>query len=80
MKPYYVDVDSPIYAEIFAKAVRQSEASASKGETITITEMLPDLEHLWLPDANGERYTSELRIVAVEPLATTPPASGKCLE
>ena len=80
MKPYYVDVDSPIYAEIFAKAVRQSEASESKDETITITEMLPDLEHLWLPDANGERYTSELRIVAVDLLQPPRPRVASSLE
>jgi hypothetical protein len=28
--------------------------------------MLPDPEHLWLTDAQGNRYTSELRLTAVD--------------
>jgi hypothetical protein len=28
--------------------------------------MLPDPDHAWLPDAEGRRYTSELRLVAVD--------------
>ena len=79
IKPYYVDADSPIYVEIFAKAVRQSAASKSKDETITITEMLPDIEHLWLPGADGERYTGELRIVAVD-LLQSPHTNERDLE
>jgi len=30
------------------------------------TEMLPDVEQSWLPDAEGRRYTCELRMVALD--------------
>jgi hypothetical protein len=36
------------------------------GASITVSEMIPGLEQVWLPDASGGRYTSELRIVAVD--------------
>lgn len=65
-KPYYVDLDSPIYTEMFASAIRQTQIAKANNEPIVITEMLPDPEHAWLPDANGHRYTSELRIIAVD--------------
>ncbi|MBA2680040.1 MAG: lantibiotic dehydratase, partial [Ktedonobacteraceae bacterium] len=65
-KPFYVDLDSPIFGEIFAKAVRS--AASARGERITITEMLPDPEHAWLPDDDGNRYTCEMRMVAVDQL------------
>ncbi len=64
-KPYYVDLDSPIYVEMLAKLIRQAQAVSEEGY-ITITEMLPSPEQVWLPDADGQRYTSELRIVAVD--------------
>ena len=65
-KPFYVDLDSPIYGDVFAKAIRL--AVNAKGERITITEMLPDPAHAWLPDADGNRYTCEMRMVAVDQL------------
>jgi len=68
-KPFYVDLDSAIYVDLFAKAVRQAiGAIGAKGELITLTEMFPDPEHAWLPDANGNRYTCEMRMVAVDQL------------
>jgi len=30
-----------------------------------MTEMLPGTDELWLQDAAGRRYTSELRLVAI---------------
>jgi hypothetical protein len=38
--------------------------SDSKEGKITLTEMLPATDEVWLPDNQGRRYTSELRIVA----------------
>lgn len=70
LKPYYVDLDSPIYTEMFASSIRQTQAAGANNEPIVITEMLPDPEHAWLPDANGHRYTSELRIIAVDQAST----------
>jgi hypothetical protein len=65
-KPFYVDFDSPIYVNILAKMIRQTVKSSPPDAHLTITEMLPDHEHVWLPDAEGRHYTSELRIVAVD--------------
>lgn len=59
-KPLFLDLASPPLVELAARMVRQAEA-------VTISEMLPDLDELWLADADGRRYTSELRIVAVDP-------------
>jgi hypothetical protein len=33
---------------------------------LTVTEMLPTPEQTWLTDDAGNRYTAELRFVAVE--------------
>lgn len=64
-KPFYVDLVSPIYIELFGKAVRRSQEAASDA-AIVVSEMLPAPDHAWVPDAAGRRYTSELRMVAVD--------------
>ena len=69
-KPFYLDFDSPLYVDIFAKAVRQ--AAKADGHSVAVTEMLPTHEGLWLSDAQGQLYTCELRLVAVDP-----PAEGR---
>jgi hypothetical protein len=65
-KPFFVDFDSPIYVDILAKVLRRVEAEGQQAAPITISEMLPRFDQLWLPDAAQQRYTSELRIVAVD--------------
>lgn len=65
-KPCFVDLASPIYVELFCKLVRKSS-------TVTLSEMLPAFDQLWLVDAEGRRYTGELRMVAVDPLAWQAP-------
>ncbi|MDQ1592162.1 MAG: hypothetical protein QOG71_2789 [Pyrinomonadaceae bacterium] len=66
-KPFYLDLDSPVYVNICAKAIRRAHESSSHAKSpITLTEMIPDHGQAWLPDAEGKRYTSELRIVAVD--------------
>jgi hypothetical protein len=64
-KPCYLDLDSPAYVEQFAHLVR-------KAPSVNLSEMLPSTEELWLPDASGDRYTCELRLVAVDPVAWQP--------
>ncbi|HEV3289847.1 MAG TPA: hypothetical protein VG123_12705, partial [Streptosporangiaceae bacterium] len=39
--------------------------AAGHGE-YTVTEMLPDLDQLWLTDRHGQHYSSELRFVAYD--------------
>jgi hypothetical protein len=74
VKPFFVDFDSPPYVNIFARAIRRmlmametNPALADSAKVITVSEMLPTPDQTWLPDAQGRHYTSELRIVAVEP-------------
>ena len=73
-KPVYLDLDSPISIDVFSRIVRRTAAQGTDDESIQVVEMLPDPEHVWLPDAAGQRYTSELRFVAVDqkPLMAEP--------
>lgn len=65
-KPFYIDFGSPVYVDIISKMVRRTIEKDDGAGVITLTEMLPDLDETWLPDAEGNRYTSELRLVAVD--------------
>ena len=68
LKPFYVDFDSPIYVENLAKMIKRTlaEKSLRREEPVKVMEMLPSSEQLWLPDAQGNRYTCEFRIVALD--------------
>jgi hypothetical protein len=61
-KPCFLDLDSPVLLDLFTKQVR---AAAKPGAgSLTITEMLPDLDQTWLVDRTGNHYTSELRFAS----------------
>ena len=67
MKPVYVDFTSPIYVNALAKMVRRTDADERlPDKTITVVEMLPAHDDLWLADHEGNRYTSELRFTWVD--------------
>jgi Lantibiotic dehydratase, N terminus len=77
-KPVYVDFTSPIYVNALAKMVRRTNADERlPDKTITVVEMLPVHEDLWLADHQGNRYTSEFRCTWVDDrrLEATPPDS-----
>jgi Lantibiotic dehydratase, N terminus len=65
-KPAYLDFESPVLIDIFAKMIRRTLAAGLPDATVDVSEMLPDPGQAWLPDAAKQRYTSELRIVAVD--------------
>jgi len=65
-KPCYLDLDSPISGDIFARLVRTARERAG-ASSLTVTEMMPSIDQIWLSDARGELYTCELRMTAVEP-------------
>jgi len=65
-KPMYVDFASTIYVDVLAKLIRRTAEHQAGEETITFREMLPGSDETWLPDANGQTYTSEFRFVAVD--------------
>jgi len=67
-RPFYVDFDSPIYVNIFAKAARRLALKDPQGK-LRITEMLPGPDQVWLTDDQGQSYTSELRLIAVDQTA-----------
>ena len=62
-KPTYLDVESPVLARIFCRQIRRRADTADL--LVAASEMLPQPEHCWL-ELDGERYTSELRIAAVD--------------
>jgi hypothetical protein len=66
LKPFFVDFDSPVFVEILAKMVRRTIDNSPSDSLISITEMLPGLNQCWLRDAEGNGYTCELRMVAVD--------------
>jgi len=65
-KPAYLDFDSPIFVDIFCKMVRRTLDAGLPQSTVDIAEMVPATDQCWLRDAENRRYTSELRIVAVD--------------
>jgi hypothetical protein len=65
-KPISLSLDSPPSVEVFVKMARKVARGPSPSQTINLSEMLPGPDQLWLTDAEGRRYTSELRFVAVD--------------
>jgi hypothetical protein len=56
-KPFLVDAECPFAIELLKHLARPET-------TVSLEEMLPSPEGLWLRDAHGRRYTFELRIQA----------------
>ncbi|HET8682732.1 MAG TPA: amino acid adenylation domain-containing protein [Micromonosporaceae bacterium] len=66
MKPIFVDLANLASVDLLARAVRRARRNRGEGAPVTVSEMLPTPDQLWLSDAQGRRYTSELRICAVD--------------
>jgi hypothetical protein len=62
-KPTYLDMESPVLVRIFCRQIRQR--ADRPDELVAVSEMLPRPEDCWL-ELDGERYTSELRLAAVD--------------
>ncbi|HSY50250.1 MAG TPA: lantibiotic dehydratase [Thermoanaerobaculia bacterium] len=60
MKPIYVDLASPISVEMFVRF-------AAGAPRVSVSEMYPGPDGLWLRDGEGNAYTSEMRCIAVDP-------------
>ena len=69
-KPTALDFSSLALVNLLARLIRRT-AEADPAGSVRIAELLPDLDQLWLPDAEGERYSCELRIVAVDGTASS---------
>jgi hypothetical protein len=61
-KPIYIDFSSPVLVDVFVRML-------AKATALGLSEMLPAHDELWLPDADHNAYTCELRIAAVDPVA-----------
>jgi Lantibiotic dehydratase, N terminus len=76
-KPFFVDFTSPVAVEILARACRRAVEKGGDDVEIGISEMLPEPDQQWLPDAEGRRYTCELRLVAVDGMAFNESRGGR---
>ena len=64
-KPVYADLTSLASIDLISRALRRTRRQAGAEAMVTVTEMVPAPDQTWLTDAQGLRYTSELRVVAV---------------
>ncbi|MGD0601979.1 MAG: lantibiotic dehydratase [Streptosporangiaceae bacterium] len=62
VKPMFVDMTSPGYAPMLAAALRAARKDQGDGASLQVTEMLPTPADVWVLDAAGRRYVSELRL------------------
>lgn len=67
-KPCYFDLSSPVYVRVLCNMIKSAQTRAGPQAGLAISEMLPGPEHAWLPDAEGRRYSSELRVQFRDPL------------
>jgi hypothetical protein len=65
-KPVYMDMESPVLIEILCRMVRKLKESGRPESELVFSEMLPGIDQTWLPDADGNLYTCELRFVIVD--------------
>jgi hypothetical protein len=61
-KPFYVDASAPLLLHNLARIWRKLPEPA----VLTVEEMLPGPEELWLTDPEGRRYPTELRLIAAD--------------
>lgn len=68
-KPFYLDLRSPLFVSACCAVLRAACRTKQTGAevAVTITEMLPDLSHAWVPGPDGERYLGELRLHVTDP-------------
>lgn len=66
-KPFYVDLGSPLFVSACCAVLRAARKARGADVAVTVTEMLPDLGHAWVPGPDGERYFGELRLQVTDP-------------
>jgi len=65
-KPIYADLTSLASIDLISRSLRRTRRKAGADATVTVVEMLPTPDQAWLTDAQGLRYSAELRMVAVD--------------
>jgi hypothetical protein len=61
VKPVFVDFESPTLVDVLANVARDADH-------VSVAEMLPGPDECWLVDAHGQPLTSEVRVVAIDPV------------
>jgi len=65
-KPIYADLTGLASIDVISRALRRARRQHGAEATVTVVEMLPAPDQVWLTDAQGLRYTAELRVVAAD--------------
>jgi hypothetical protein len=65
-KPIYADLTSLASIDLLCRGLRRARRNAGPDAMVTISEMLPAPDQAWLFDADGQRYTAELRMIATD--------------
>ena len=65
-KPINADLTSLASIDLISRGLRRARRHAGAEATATVVEMLPAPDQAWLTDASGQRFTAELRLVAVD--------------
>lgn len=65
-KPIYADLTSLVSIDLISRALRRSRRVAGPDASLSVVEMLPTPEQAWLFDAQGRRYSAELRVVVAD--------------
>ena len=65
-KPIYADLTSLASVDLISRSLRRARRKAGADASVTVVEMLPPPDEAWLTDGRGQRYTAELRMVAVD--------------
>ena len=65
-KPIYADLTSLASIDLMSRSLRRARRKAGANATLSVVEMLPTPDQTWLTDARGQRYTAEVRMVAVD--------------
>ncbi|MER7996106.1 thioesterase domain-containing protein [Micromonospora chalcea] len=61
-KPCFVDLSAPAFATTLCAMARAARVDGGDDVSFTVSEMLPAPEQAWVPDGQGRRYFSELRL------------------
>jgi hypothetical protein len=66
-KPCYLDLSSPLYARVLCNLAGAAERKGGTDTRIAVSETLPGPSDAWVTDAEGRRYSSELRMHISDP-------------
>ena len=75
-KPIYADLTSLASIDLISRSLRRSRRTVGPEATVNVAEMMPTPDQAWLTDAQGQHYTAELRMVAVDQLAAVRKQEG----